>query len=187
MSELSQEEKEAKNFHHLRLIHLQKEGRIREVSWEDFELKHAQNLRNQVFHQGLQSLSGLVEEGAEGQEFDTFVSNLPSELSELEDRIKRRLYLSHLRDLDEARKVPERPRLDGLTSFADICPRGLRGRLKAMAGDYDADIRAFHEQGKYKTARWNRMLAWATAAKMVLFGPFDALTQWAIKALRGGG
>jgi hypothetical protein len=79
----------------------------------------------------------------------------------------------------------KRPSLKSLTYFADLWPLGLRRRLKALAGDYDADIRAMHKQHRYRMARWNALLAWGHALWYVVRGPVDGIVTWAIKAWKG--
>ena len=91
-----------------------------------------------------------------------------------------------VRKLVRRKAAPKKPSLRGIVRFADALPLGLRKRVKAMAGDYDAEIALLHKQRRYRMAKWNARLAWLTAAWMVLRAPLDALKSWVMKATIGG-
>lgn len=81
--------------------------------------------------------------------------------------------------------LPQRPTLTGLTQFADWCPLDLRKRLKALAGDYDAEIIRLHGDARYPAARWNKFLAWTYALWYVLRSPLDRAAEILVKAFTG--
>ncbi|QJW85206.1 hypothetical protein HK414_22560 [Ramlibacter terrae] len=87
--------------------------------------------------------------------------------------------------LSSAARKGKFPSLHGLVRFADLFGLDLRKNLKALAGDYDAEIRRLHAEKRYRMAAWNKLLAWAFAFWYVLRGPFDAVIMWAIKAWKG--
>lgn len=68
-----------------------------------------------------------------------------------------------------------KPELLGLANFADIFSMGLRKRLRAMVGDYQTDINRLYEEGRDKTAAWNKLLAWATAFYYIVCAPIEFL------------
>lgn len=78
-----------------------------------------------------------------------------------------------------------KPNLKNLTRFADFFGLGLRKRLKAMAGDFDAEISRLHKQHRYVAAKWNKCLAWSYAIWYVLRGPLDWARAALVKALTG--
>lgn len=81
--------------------------------------------------------------------------------------------------------VPSRPSLGALVSTAEWLPLDMRNKIKAMAADYDHEIREFHQRGEYKKARWNKTLAWSYACWYVLRGPVDAARDWISASLKG--
>lgn len=84
----------------------------------------------------------------------------------------------------KARRI-QRPQLHGIVQFADWLPLELRKRVKALAGDYDAEIGRLHDQGRYRVARWNRALAWIYALWYVLRSPVDRIMGLLVKAFTG--
>jgi hypothetical protein len=78
-----------------------------------------------------------------------------------------------------------KPSLTALSNFADIFGLQIRKRIKALAGDYDEEIGRLYKQRQYKTAQWNRILAWGYAIWYVLRGPLDWVTDYLISAVKG--
>lgn len=78
-----------------------------------------------------------------------------------------------------------RPTLGGLSAFADFFGLDLRRRLKAMAGDYDAEIARLHKEGRSFAARWNKWLAWYCAGWYVLRSPLDKAAAMLVKGFTG--
>lgn len=79
----------------------------------------------------------------------------------------------------------QRLSLDRLSRFADWFPLDLRKRLKALAGDYDAEIVRLHAEGRSSVARWNKCLAWCYAICYVARGPFDRIASLFVKGNAG--
>jgi hypothetical protein len=79
---------------------------------------------------------------------------------------------------------PVRPQLNGLVAFADYFGLGMRARIKALAGDFDAEIARLHRDRRYKTAKWNQFLAWWFTAGYLLRGPFDWAWEYFVEAFR---
>ena len=79
--------------------------------------------------------------------------------------------------------APTKPDLTGLKHFSDWFSLGLRQRICAMAGDYEKEIDRIFSEGRFKTARWNKALAWGYAILYVLRGPVDFLV-WVWLKLR---
>lgn len=77
------------------------------------------------------------------------------------------------------------PRLRKLVLWADLMPLDLRKRLKAMAGDYSAEIARLQLEGRHKTANWNTVLAYGYAGWYVLRGPLDGVVGLLMKNLKG--
>lgn len=78
-----------------------------------------------------------------------------------------------------------RPGLQRLTHLADFFGLGLRKRIKAMVGDFDAEIGRLHRQRRYKAAKWNQLLAWGYAGWYVIRGPVDWVRELLMHALTG--
>lgn len=78
-----------------------------------------------------------------------------------------------------------RASLKAMSHFADFFPLELRKRIKALAGDYEVEIKRLHKEKRYKTARWNKVLAWGYAIGYVLRGPFDWFAEALIKSWKG--
>lgn len=83
----------------------------------------------------------------------------------------------------ESRRRP--PSLKRLANFADFWGFGLRKRIKAVAGEFDVELKRLHKEKRYGTAKWNVVLAWGYAIWYVLRGPYDMLKGALVKALRG--
>lgn len=77
------------------------------------------------------------------------------------------------------------PSLKGISNFADFFGLGLRKRIKAVAGDYEVEIKRLHKEKRYKTAKWNKALAWSYAIWYVLRGPVDWFAETLIKSWKG--
>lgn len=74
-----------------------------------------------------------------------------------------------------------RPPLRSLVRIADLFGIGTRKAIKAMAGDYDVEIRRLRRERRSAAAKWNVMLAWGTALSILLRSPFTFL----LKAAKG--
>ena len=77
------------------------------------------------------------------------------------------------------------PSLKRISNFADFWGLGLRKRIKATAGDFDAEIRRLHKEKRFRMAKWNVILAWGYAIWYVLRGPYDLVKGALVKALKG--
>lgn len=75
--------------------------------------------------------------------------------------------------------------LTRLIRLADLCPLTLRKELKAMAGDYDAERRRLHAEGRPWAAKWNVALAWIIAARLTLTAPASWILNILVKAVKG--
>lgn len=83
------------------------------------------------------------------------------------------------------RKVRQTLSLVGLVRFADWWGLDLRKRIKALAGDYDAEIRRLCREDRYLTARWNKVLAWTFAFWYIGRGPWDWIRALLLLAVKG--
>jgi hypothetical protein len=79
---------------------------------------------------------------------------------------------------------PSQP-LHRLVDVLDFLPINLRKEVKAMATDYEPEIRRLREAHRPRAAKWNQYLAWGTAIGMVLKRPFQLVTWWLRKTLTG--
>lgn len=70
------------------------------------------------------------------------------------------------------------PSIKGILHFADFFGLATRKSIKAMAGDYDDEIRRIHADGRVWTAKYNKLLAWGYALWYVLRGPLDGAVQY---------
>ncbi len=77
------------------------------------------------------------------------------------------------------------PSLKRISNFADFWGLGLRKRIKAVAGEFDVELKRLHKEKRYGMAKWNVILAWGYAIWYVLRGPYDMLKGALVKALRG--
>jgi hypothetical protein len=80
---------------------------------------------------------------------------------------------------------PKRPKLGALNRMADYLGLELRKRIKALAGDYDAEIQRLYSEGRYRAAQWNKWLAWGYAGFYVLRAPIDWLSSFVIAKFTG--
>lgn len=83
-------------------------------------------------------------------------------------------------------RARKRPSLKGLQNFADYLPLEMRKTVKAMVGDFDAEIMRLHKQHRYGAARWNKGLAWSYAVWYMARGPLDWVISKFVKAHTGG-
>lgn len=83
------------------------------------------------------------------------------------------------------RKRP--PPLRGLTRFADLFGLADRKVVKAIAGDFDVEIRRLRRERRPWVARWNICLAWGCALWCVFRSPLDKAFRYAGKLLGGPG
>ena len=97
--------------------------------------------------------------------------------------------LPTLRKILEVRRLmrePSRaPSLAGIYNFADFFGLDLRKRIKALAGDFEVEIIRLQSERRFKTAKWNKALAWGYAVWYVLRGPFDWIVETFIKSKKG--
>lgn len=105
-------------------------------------------------------------------DLNTSLSNLGVEMS------------SPVAEIEEPAE-PTKPSLQPICDFADLFGLQVRKKIKAVAGDYDEEIARLHKQRRYKTAQWNRILAWGYAILYVLRGPLDWVTDYLISAVKG--
>lgn len=82
-------------------------------------------------------------------------------------------------------KKRQPPSLKGLVQFADWWGLDLRKRIKALAGDYDAEVRRLCRADRYPTARWNKVLAWIFAFWYIGRGPLDWIRALLLLAVKG--
>lgn len=78
-----------------------------------------------------------------------------------------------------------RPPLRGLVKFADLFSIGTRKAIKAMAGDYDVEVRRLRRERRPAMAKWNVFLAWGTALGIVLRSPLSFLIKAAKRLISG--
>jgi hypothetical protein len=86
----------------------------------------------------------------------------------------------------EPRSEPE-PTLQGLFRFADWFGLNTRKAIKALAGDYEVEIRRLRQEGRPGVAQWNSVLAWGYALVLVLKSPVSWVVSRALNAFRGSG
>lgn len=84
-----------------------------------------------------------------------------------------------------SRRKRRSPPLRQLVRLADFLPLTSRKQVKAMAGDYYAEIIRLRRERRYKAARWNEVLAWGYTAWYVLRGPIDQLISTVRKVVKG--
>ena len=71
------------------------------------------------------------------------------------------------------------PSISRLSRLADITPLRLRKKIKALAGDYQAEIDSLSLQGRFRMAKWNKCLAYLNCIALVLRSPVDAgIEMW---------
>lgn len=85
----------------------------------------------------------------------------------------------------EGRSTPKRAPLRGLIRLADWLGLETRRAIKALAGDYAAEIRRLRRERRHWAAKWNHCLAWGYAVWYVFRSPFDMLVRYLVRALRG--
>lgn len=68
-----------------------------------------------------------------------------------------------------------KPPLRSLIRIADFLGLKTRKAIKAMAGDFDPEIRRLSRAHRPIAARWNVALAWICAAQIVLQAPVEKL------------
>lgn len=78
-----------------------------------------------------------------------------------------------------------KPPLSGLIRLADILPLPTRKKLKALAGDYDPEIRRLRRAHRHRAATWNSVLAWLIAIRIVLGAPVEWALRVLLKLFRG--
>jgi hypothetical protein len=100
-----------------------------------------------------------------------------------QQRIATEQLLSRVR----AMRVPgsDRHPLYGLVRLADFFGLETRAAIKALAGDYDAEIRRLRSEGRVVAARWNEWLAWGCAIRYVFRGALEQLLRYFVKSLGG--
>lgn len=84
-------------------------------------------------------------------------------------------------------KQGSKPSLMGISHFADWFGIPTRKAIKALAGDYEKEIARLWTEGRTRTARWNKALAWGYAFWYVARSPFDTIVRYVMKSFRGGG
>ena len=70
---------------------------------------------------------------------------------------------------DSADKLKKVPDLKSIEHFADCFGIPTRKAIKALAGDYAAEIKRLHDEGRTRAARWNRCLAWGMQFGILLY------------------
>lgn len=75
--------------------------------------------------------------------------------------------------------------LKNISNFADFFGLELRKRIKAVAGDFEVEIQRLHKEKRFRTAKWNKALAWSYAFWYVIRGPIDWLAEAVIKPWKG--
>jgi hypothetical protein len=102
--------------------------------------------------------------------------------------------LAALHDAEHARwyhlwnpalRKPSCPSVGDLMKRADWFPLELRKKLRAMAGDYDAEIRRLHVEERFRAARWNGFMARWCFWWYVLRGPVDWAVGLLVKTFTG--
>jgi hypothetical protein len=54
----------------------------------------------------------------------------------------------------------------GIVRLADVFGLGLRREIKSMAADFEVEIKRLRRERRPAMARWNIVMAWATAAQL---------------------
>ena len=66
----------------------------------------------------------------------------------------------------------------GIVRLADIFGLGLRREIKAMAAEFEVEIKRLRRERRPAMARWNIILAWATAIQLCLLAVPEKLRGW---------
>lgn len=69
------------------------------------------------------------------------------------------------------------PSVSQLVRLADIAPLRLRKKIKALAGDYQAEIDTLTQHGRFGMAKYNKVLAFTHCVVLVLRSPIDACVE----------
>jgi hypothetical protein len=77
------------------------------------------------------------------------------------------------------------PSLNRVSNFADFWGLGLRKRIKAIAGEFDVEVKRLHKEKRFRMAKWNVVLAWGYSIWYVLRGPYDLMKGALVKAMKG--
>lgn len=99
----------------------------------------------------------------------------------------RRQLAAELRDARRQRALARsqrRPPLRSLCRVADFFGLETRKAIKALAGDYEPEIRRLRRERRSHAARWNVILAWLYAIWMVLKSPWEWVVRHVLNALR---
>lgn len=78
-----------------------------------------------------------------------------------------------------------KPALRGLIRVADLFGLQTRKQIKAMAGDFQAEITRLRRARRPMYARWNAVLAWGYAIYFVLRAPVDKLLSIVRRSMLG--
>lgn len=81
----------------------------------------------------------------------------------------------------KGRRLP----LRGLVRLADFLPLPTRKKVRALAGDYDLEIRRLRRARRHSAATWNSALAWLIAIRIVLGAPVEWVLRVLLKLFRG--
>jgi hypothetical protein len=79
----------------------------------------------------------------------------------------------------------DRADLDRLIRLSDFIGLITRKEIKALAGDYCAEIMRLRKGGRVLAARWNVCLAWYYTLGLIVRSPFARALQYLIKTFRG--
>ena len=71
----------------------------------------------------------------------------------------------------------------GIVRMADILGLGLRREIKAMAAEFEVEIKRLRRERRPAMARWNIILAWATAVQLCFLAVPEKLRGWIRTAL----
>ena len=66
----------------------------------------------------------------------------------------------------------------GIVRLADIFGLGLRREIKAMAAEFEVEIKRLHRERRPAMARWNIILAWTTAVHLCFLAVPEKLRGW---------
>ncbi len=79
------------------------------------------------------------------------------------------------------------PNLKGLVRFADFFGLPTRKAIKALAGDFSAEVLRLKRARRPYMARWNVCLAWLYTFWIILKAPGEMLVRYLVKTFSGIG
>lgn len=96
-------------------------------------------------------------------------------------------YESAVQNVQQRSKRKQTPNLRSLVRFADFFGLHTRKAIKALAGDFSAEVQRLKRARRPHMARWNVCLAWLYTFWIVAKAPMDMLLRYLVKAFGGIG